>query len=285
MTLGSSEILKRMGRFIKRFIVATTVVSAVFVVTQDFQIFPAVLDSYLLNYKNSPPAGIEALHTHSADGHEVLIWRLRAEGGERKKVALFFHGNGEHIQSTVPLQQWLQSLGFTTYAVEYRGYNGRDSGWPTESGFYQDADAAFAFLSAEEKVEPRDVLVYGNSIGTGTAAYVAQAHQVGTLVLTAPYSSLPTLVQSLPFFGYLSRFLKYDFPVAEFVGKLGTTCVVVAHGQQDGTIPYSHSKTIEASYHGTGGFELITVDVAGHNDIFNLAKVQLEKGIEQCVSR
>ena len=267
-----------------RLTIATALISAFFVAAQDFLIFPGLYSSYLFGRTNQAPSDVEPLTTTSEDGHTVPVWRMRAAENPRKAVALLFHGNAEHLQSFVHMQRWLRSLGITSYAAEYRGYNGRESGWPSESGFYLDGDAAFQLLQREEGVSPSQVLVLGSSIGTGTAAHVAQKHQVGTLVLLSPYSSLTELASELPLFGLLTPFLRYHFPTNDYVSRLTDTCVVLAHGKRDGTIPFHHSEQLKTAYRGTNRFTLIASDDAGHNDLMLRASREVATGVEACLS-
>jgi uncharacterized protein len=257
------------------------VVSAFFVITQDFHIFPGLYRSMLLNYRNTPPRGIEVFTAVAKDGHAVEVWRLRAEGAP-KRAALLFHGNAEHLTRFVQVQRWLASLGITTYSVEYRGYGGRASGWPSENGFYLDADAAAELLQKEEAIDPKEMIIFGSSIGTGTAAYAAQKYNAGTLVLLSPYSSLTELVQEVPFFGGLARFVKYRFPTGEYLKNLDDTCVVAAHGKKDSTIPFHHSERLKESYGGNSTFTLIESEEAGHNDLLVQTLDRIAREMEAC---
>ena len=60
--------------------------------------------------------------------------------------------------------------------VEYRGY-GKTDGWLSEKKLYADADAAWDFVVSREKVKAKNVIVVGQSVGTGIAAYLASTHQ------------------------------------------------------------------------------------------------------------
>ncbi|MBN8550638.1 MAG: hypothetical protein J0M12_15085, partial [Deltaproteobacteria bacterium] len=109
----------RVGRFLLRLVVSTFIVSAFFVLWQDFLIFPGLYSSLFFNKKNWPPSAVDVLTTNSADGHTVTVWRARAE--QEKAVALLFHGNADSVSSFVGVQGWLQSLGISSYSMEYRG--------------------------------------------------------------------------------------------------------------------------------------------------------------------
>jgi fermentation-respiration switch protein FrsA (DUF1100 family) len=271
-------------RIVLRGIVATILVAAFFVLIQDFLIFPGLLSSKLLGFTNTPPHDVIELSAISSDGQVVQVWRMEAKNPSKKLAALLFHGNAESLTSFAQFQRWFSALGITSYSVEYRGYSGRGTGWPSEAGMYADAEAAFRLLQFREQIDPKDIVVLGSSIGSGTAAYVAQKHNVGTLVLLSPYTTLRNVAAETPLFGYLAPFLKYTFPTIDYVEGLTRTCVVVAHGKRDITIPFSHSEILERGYRGSSSFVLIASENASHNDLMLLVQKQLAEAIGRCTA-
>lgn len=259
--------------FLIRFTIALLVVCIFIVLTQDLQVFPGLYSSKIFGIKSIPTGDVEVLHAVAGDGASVTLWRRQAGKNNRREVALIFHGNAENLASIQDDQRWIADLGITNYAIEYRGYNGRGSGWPSEKGFYLDASAAIESILKREKIDAEQLIIIGKSIGTGPAAWAAREYSAGVLVLLAPYSGLRQLVSEMPLLGYLSRFLRYDFPTKTYVQSLGRTNLVLAHGAQDQTIPFHHSEELERSYKGSGKVRFIRSDIAGHNDLlFHTAK-------------
>lgn len=268
--------------FSLRLVVATAVISAFFVLTQDFLIFPGLFSSQILGSVSVAPKDIEVLRVQSSDTHEVVVWKLR--GSEKPRtVAILFHGNAEHLHRFVQVQRWLLSLGIASYSVEYRGYSGRGSGWPSEMGLYADSEAVFRLVEKEEQIAPKDVVVLGSSIGTGVAAYLAQKANVGTLVLLSPYTSLKNVAAETPLFGLLTPFMKYEFPSSEYIARLTDTCVIAAHGARDSTISHRHSADLQQRYRGSRSFNLILEEEAGHNNILKFARNRIEKQLSKCI--
>jgi pimeloyl-ACP methyl ester carboxylesterase len=272
---------QRFMRFSKRLLIATLTVALFFVLTQDIQIFPGILSGYFFR-QGTLPSGTTEFNLTTTDGERILVWKRDSNLPRRKEVILFLHGNAESLSSSKHLQRWLASQGYTNYALEYRGYSGT-TGFPSESGIYRDGEAAIEFILNKESVSGNDIIVMGNSIGTGPASYIAHKYKVRGLVLLAPYSSLKTLVEEMPVLGYLSPFLKYKFPTEEFIAGLKETCVVVAHGKKDDIIPYAHSVRLQSVYQGTGKFSLLLSEKAGHNNILQSVKGDLMKVVRRCV--
>ena len=73
---------------------------------------------------------------------------------------------------------------------EYRGYGG-NPGIPTEAGLYADAAAALDFL-AREGIPPARLVLYGESLGSGSRCAWPRRIAVAALVLEAPFTTSPT---------------------------------------------------------------------------------------------
>ncbi len=275
---------RKVFAFSRRIVGATLIVSLLFVLTQELQIFPGLLYSLTLQGEALPPDGVEALTAISKDGSPVTVWRMRGVGST-KRVALIFHGNADRLHSFVRVQRWLAESAITSYSVEYRGYRGLDSGWPSERGLYEDGEAAFELMRREEGIASDEAIVLGSSIGTGIASHVAATFHPKALVLLSPYTSLKELVREMPFFGYLSPFLWYRFPTLDNIGALRKSCVIAAHGHRDTVIPFQHSVRLRGAYQGASTFTLLESADAGHNDILMYTRDQIPTALSECFSR
>lgn len=273
----SKRIRARLIPFIVRLTGATVLVGAFFVLTQDFQIFPGMGIA-----APTPPADVTEFAVTTSDGETIAAWRVGAQAPAHPKAALLFHGNAESLASFLNVQRWFAAHGLTNYAVSYRGY-GKSTGFPSEEGIYRDGEAVMELLLTHERLTPQDVVVFGSSIGTGPAAHIAARYKTHTLILVSPYADLPTLVSELPLFGLLTPFLWYRFPVREHVGQLVDTCVIVAHGEQDTTIPFHHSTTIHDAYTGRRTLSLIAAPRAGHNDILSHTHAEVMRKLSACL--
>jgi hypothetical protein len=132
---------------LRRALVAVCALSFSTVLVQDTFIFPLAGT----DLGSPPPSGIEALSLSSADGSTVLVWRLRAKT-QKPRAARLLHGNGTTVSGTQVIQEWLAGLGISTYSMEYRGYRGLGSGWPSERGLYEDAQATFTAMLRDEGI-------------------------------------------------------------------------------------------------------------------------------------
>ncbi len=260
-----------------------------FVVTQDFHIFPGAgfaLFSSVDEQNNSLPSGVESIFVETADAERLEVWRYPAVDTPDSKtstamVAVVFHGNAADVRNFFPYQKYFHSIGVTSYGFDYRGF-GKSSGWPSESGIYQDSDAVISYVLEREDIEADQLLILGNSIGTGPATYAAEKFKARGLVLLSPFESLKQLVKEMPLIGYLHPLLWYTLPVVDRVKRFAETCLIVAHGQKDTVIPFAHGVAVHAAYVGTGHSAFVDVEEASHNDILFKAYPRLTEEIRKC---
>jgi uncharacterized protein len=273
-------------------IVRFLIIAAILLVaTQDIQVFPYALVSLLhkpsINLSTLQPIPESATIT-TIDNEHLEVWRVAAAQGQPTLpyVAIVFHGNGGWLKTFYPFQQWLSSLGITSYSFDYRGY-GRSSGWPSEPGIYRDVDAVWQYVSGREQSDSQHMIVMGQSIGSGPAAYAASKYQARVLLLLSGYTSIYDVARKRPVLGLLAYLLKplmfYDFPASAYVSTLQDTCLILAHGKEDNIIGYENSIALKEAYRGKGETTLVLYEQASHNDLFFKVYPELSAKLLECL--
>ncbi len=210
------------------------------------------------------PAGFELVSYATADGLNLRAgYRAAADG---KPTIAYFHGNGADWQSSVVATDRLVPDGYGVLAAEYRGYSG-NPGKPSEQGLFSDGRAALKWLD-EQGVGPQELVIIGNSIGTGVAVQMAQEIQPAALVLISPFNSLEQLVGEkiwwLPTSLLLRDRYRSDLKLPDVAAP-----ILVLHGEADTLIPAAHARQLAArnpraileTYPGAG-HELAWLDLA-----------------------
>ena len=77
------------------------------------------------------------------------------------------------------------SLGYDVLSFDYRGY-GRSDGIPTEAGLYEDAVAAYSYLT-RAGVLPTHIILAGQSLGSAVAVELATRVTVGGRCAVQPH--------------------------------------------------------------------------------------------------
>ena len=73
--------------------------------------------------------------------------------------------------------------------IEYPGY-GLYKGEPTATKVLQDAEAVLNFIIHNREISCSEVIIFGRSIGSGPATWVASKYKVGCLVLLSAFASI-----------------------------------------------------------------------------------------------
>src|SRR5436309_10545302 len=107
---------------------------------------------------------------------------------------LWFYGNGENIAAIWPLVRTFQPPGTAVLVLDYPGYGG-SGGRATESALYAAADAAYAALATRPDVDPRRIYVYGRSLGSAPATYIAAHRPVAGLILESPFTNAAAMAK------------------------------------------------------------------------------------------
>lgn len=168
-------------------LVFLVVATAILYTQQRRMLFPAPDD-----YPVEAPPGFRLVHTRTDDGLTLTAFYRAA--APRARTILFFHGNGDNLAGAMQATRGPAAEGAGLMLVEYRGYGG-NPGSPHEDGLYRDGEAAMRWL-ADAGVPTRDIVVVGNSIGSGPATEMARRHPVAALMLVSGFSDLPAVVQS-----------------------------------------------------------------------------------------
>lgn len=135
-------------------------------------------------------AGLSGLVTEqtykTADGETLTLWLGDARPG--LPTILYFHGNaGNLAERRDRIEAW-RSAGLGFLIASHRGYPG-STGRPTEEKLYADALALYDKLVAGG-TEPKSIVLFGESLGTGIASKLAVERKVAGVVLDAPYTSI-----------------------------------------------------------------------------------------------
>lgn len=262
---------------------------AVLICVQDALIFPSA-ELWLFSVRASRdraslPEGIESFMIPNEAGR-FEVWRMKAQSEpfHPKRIALIAKGNGGFIASMLGFHRWFREQGITSYSIEYRGY-GLSNGWPSESGILADMKRLWSFALAEEKVTNHDVILFGQSLGTGPSTYLASMFHPRALILLSPYTSIDDVVRDRGFLRVLAPFVWNRFPSKYYLPRLKETCVIAAHGALDGEIEVHHTQDLEKLYQGSGGFKAFLDSAAGHNDIFDRSKIMIEEELQRCLNK
>lgn len=233
------------------FAVAYVTLAAILFVVQGALIYPAP------RAIGPTTGGFEEVSYQTSDDLELSAGYRAAEPGF--PTIVYFHGNGADWVSSVVATDRLVPHGYGVLAAEYRGYRG-NPGRPSEAGLYRDGRAAIAFL-ARQGIGENELVVIGNSIGSGVAVQMASEFRPAALVLISPFASLRQLVDEKFRWLPTNLLLRDRYENGVKLGKVDAP-VLILHGDADTLIPYRHAELLAA---GRGDAELRIFPGYGHD--------------------
>jgi fermentation-respiration switch protein FrsA (DUF1100 family) len=214
----------------------------------------------------------QAVNLKADDGTSLFAWFLPAKETAQATV-LYLHGNAENISTHFANVAWMPAEGFNVLALDYRGY-GASEGTPSLEGVQLDIDAAMRALLARPDVDPKRIVIFGQSLGGALAIrYVARtAHRanVRALVADGAFSDYREITREKLAGLWLTWPLQWlpwltvdnDYSPESAVGSISPIPLLLLHGDQDPVVPHRHSQRLFELAHEPK--ELWIVPGAGH---------------------
>ncbi|GAB3642830.1 alpha/beta hydrolase [Spirosoma arcticum] len=167
---------------------------------------------------------------------------FKTDSVPRRGVVLYFHGNADNLVRWGQYADRFLRNGYDVWMYDYRQF-GKSKGPLTEDGLYRDAE--FMYQQVVRAYPEHRVVLYGYSLGTGLATYVAARHRPRLLLLEAPYYSIADLAnRRAPVYPYQSL-LRFRFPTYQRIGRV--RCPIhLFHGTADETVSYASGQRLAA---------------------------------------
>jgi hypothetical protein len=169
----------------------------------------------------------------AADGVHVTAWHVPPR--DAKPVIVYFHGNGGALRFRVARFRRLIADGVGLVALEYRGYGG-SAGSPSEQGLIADAQAAYRFAAG--RYPSQQLVLWGESLGSGVAIALAAERPVGRMIVEAPFTSAVALGARHYWYLPVSLLMKDQFRSDLRISNV-TAPVMIMHGVHDRVVPYA----------------------------------------------
>jgi fermentation-respiration switch protein FrsA (DUF1100 family) len=206
----------------------------------------------------------EDVYFSTPDGIKLHAWFIKAKGDS--PVVLWFHGNAGNISDRVENARFLFDRGLSLFMPDYRGY-GKSEGIPSEKGIYMDGQASYDDLVTAAGVAPENLIIFGRSLGTCVAVYVASKSKCAGVILESAFTNMADMAQSnFPIVPGLGGF-KDKFNSISRIPSV-TAPVLFIHGDEDEIVPYKLGRRLFEG--ATAEKEFYTIHGAHHNDVYNL---------------
>ncbi len=181
--------------------------------------------------------------------------------GATRGVVLYFHGNRGNIIRYAKYAGNFTKHGYQVWMADYPGY-GKTTGKMSEENLYKQATEIYKL--AHSKFNSDSIIIYGKSLGSGIAAYVASKNTCQRLILETPYYSMTDLLRHYAPIYPTSSMAHFQLPNFQYLQKVKAP-VTIFHGTDDGVVPYSHGYKLTKFF--KPGDEFITIDNGTHNNL------------------
>lgn len=233
--------------------------SLLYFLQEKMMFFPTVLEQDYA-YQFSQP--FEELFLKTDE--EATINAIHFKVENPKGVILYFHGNAGDLSRWGFVAEYFVEKQYDVLIMDYRTY-GKSTGKLSEKALYSDAQYCYEYL--KEHYNENEITIYGRSLGTGIAAYLALKNKPKQLILETPYYSIKDVAKSrFPMFP-AETLLKYKLPTYQYLQEVSCP-ITIFHGTEDKVVPYKSAKKLfEASPKALTTF--ITIDGGNHGDLIN----------------
>ena len=191
------------------------------------------------NYFGDPLlVSVEKVKIKTQDNIELLSWYHNKNINDYKTI-LFLHGNAGSLENRIHKINHFKEININFLLVSWRGFNG-NKGKPTEQGFYEDARSAVKWLNSKG-ISENNIIIYGESLGTGVATEIAQNKNFAGIILESPFTSMIDAGKTK--YPYLPvKFLLKDKYESDKKIKNIKSPILIMHGKVDNIVPFYMGK-------------------------------------------
>ena len=183
---------------------------------------------------------IEKVKIKTKDNIELLSWYHNKDAAKYKTI-LFLHGNAGSLENRIHKINHFMNMNINFLLISWRGFSG-NKGKPTEEGLYEDARSAIEWLK-NKGINENNIIIYGESLGTGIATEISQNKNFAGLILESPFTSMIDAGKDK--YPYLPvKFLLKDKYESDKKIKNIKSPILVMHGKVDKIVPFYMGKKI-----------------------------------------
>ena len=183
---------------------------------------------------------IQKVKIPTSDNIELLGW-YHEKNLKDHKTLVYFHGNAGSLENRIHKLNHFKNMNINFLIIAWRGFSG-NNGKPTEEGLYIDGKSAIDWL-IKKGVDEKNLILYGESLGTGVATHLAQNKNYAGVILETPFTSMIDTAKK--FYPYIpvSLLLKDKFENYKKIKNINSP-ILVMHGEIDQIVPFFMGKKI-----------------------------------------
>ena len=177
---------------------------------------------------------VEKLKIKTQDGIELISWYHNKDINKYKTI-LFLHGNAGTLENRIHKINHFENMKVNFLIIAWRGFSG-NKGQPTEKGLYEDARSAVSWLKSKG-VNENNIIVYGESLGTGIATEITQNKNFAGIILESPFTSMIDAGKDKYPFLPVRLLLKDKYESNKKIKNINIP-ILIMHGKVDNIVPF-----------------------------------------------
>ena len=183
---------------------------------------------------------IKKVQIRTSDNISLLGW-FHEKDLNKFKTIVYFHGNAGKLENRIHKLNHFKDMNVNFLIISWRGFSG-NSGKPSEQGLYKDGKSAIDWLKKIGLAE-KDIILYGESLGTGIATQIAQNKKFAGLILETPFTSMVDAAKNVYPYIPVGLLLKDKYENEKKIKNINIP-VLVLHGEADKIVPFKMGKKI-----------------------------------------
>lgn len=196
-------------------------------------------------------------------------------------VLLYFHGNASNNGDVTDLAAIFHQIGLSVLLIDYRGYGKSSSTFPNEARVYQDATAAWNYLTKIRQIKPEKIFVYGHSLGGAIAIELAIQHpKMAGLIVEGTFTSIRDIASQIKLLRIfpLGWIVTQNFNSITKIKSLEVPLLIV-HGTDDEVIPVMMADELFAT--APEPKQLVIIPQGMHNNVHQVGGRQYLEHLQQ----
>lgn len=227
--------------FLKIITIAYAVLILILVTAEDYIFHPG----YFMN-KNACILKAEPWKQYSTFmtttwGDKIQTWYIPKDNAP---PLVYFGGNGMDNASILPWLNARKNLSVAT--MNYRGF-GQSQGHPSEINNVVDSIQFLDHISKISGYPTHEIILVGESIGSGVASQVAAQRPVKQLILLVPFESLSSIAQEKCPIIPMDWVLRNTYRSQQAAKNIHCPVTIIA-AENDKLIPVKHAQKLATAY-------------------------------------
>ena len=173
------------------------------------------------------------IYIQTDENIQLKSWLIKKDL-KKFKTILLFHGNAGNLFNRVYKLNELNKLDLNILLISWRGFSG-NKGKPTEKNLYHDAGEVVKWLNSLGVIN-KNIILYGESLGTGVATELGTRNIFGGIILESPFTSISKAAKIYYPYLPINLVLKDRYDSIEKIQSI-TAPILIMHGKKDNIVP------------------------------------------------